>query len=305
MTAILRTTDLLAQGYDKAELQRMVRQGVLAHVRRGAYVRTAAGEEPSTAEDRHRLVVHAVAAQVLPGAVVSHGSAAVLHGLPVWNDAISHVHLTRSRGTGAKRRADVDVHSATLPSAHTVSLDGVAVTSLARTVADLARTRSFAQAVAAGDRAVRLGLDFGDLDDVLRAMEQWPGVRQARRVADFLDGRSESAGESVSRVRLWEQGLPFPIPQREIYNSAGTMIARVDFAWEDRRTVGEFDGRLKYGALVKPDQRIEDVLFAEKLREDALRDAGWQVVRWVWSDLDRPGLLRDRVLRAFARSRGR
>ena len=305
MTEILRTADLLAQGYDKAELQRMVRQGVLAHVRRGAYVRTEAGEEPSSTEDRHRLLVRAVAAQVLPGAVVSHGSAAVLHGLPVWNDAISHVHLTRSRSTGAKRRADVDLHSAALPPAHAVLLDGVPVTSLARTVADLGRTRSFAQAVAAGDRAVRLGLDFGDLEDVLRTMEQWPGVRQSRRVNNFLDGRSESAGESVSRVRLWEQGLPIPIPQREIYDASGTMIARVDFAWEDYRTVGEFDGKLKYGALVKPDQRVEDVLFAEKLREDALRDAGWQVVRWVWADLRRPGLLRERVLRAFARSRSR
>jgi hypothetical protein len=283
----------------------MVRQGVLAHVRRGAYVRTDSGEEPSSTEDRHRLLVHAVAAQVLPGAVISHGSAAVLHGLPVWNDAISRVHLTRNRSTGAKRRADLEVHSASLPAAHAVLLDGVPVTALARTVADLGRTRSFAQAVAAGDRAVRLGLDFGDLEDVLRTMEQWPGVRQSRRVADFLDGRSESAGESVSRVRLWEQGLPLPIPQREIYDEAGTMIARVDFAWESYRTVGEFDGKVKYGALVKPGQRVEDVLFAEKLREDALRDAGWQVVRWIWDDLRRPGLLRERVLRAFARSRTR
>jgi hypothetical protein len=45
-----------------------------------------------------------------------------------------------------------------------------------------------------------------------------------------------------------------------------------------------------------------DVLFKEKRREDALRDLGWQIVRWLWADLYRPGVIRDRVLRAFARA---
>ena len=301
MTEILRTSELLAQGYDKSELQRMVRHGDLLPVRRGAYVRTEVQPEPASVEERHRLLVGAVAMGG-SGGVVSHASAAVLHGLPVWNNTITQVHLTRSRSTGAKRRGDIEVHSATLPPAQVTLVDGLPTTSLARTVADLGRTLPFAQAVAAGDRAAALGLDFGDLEQVLETMQQWPGVRQARRVANFLDGRSESAGESVSRVRLCEQGLPSPIPQREIFDDAGRLIARVDFAWLQHRTVGEFDGRVKYGALLKPGQRIEDVIYAEKLREDALRDAGWQVVRWIWADLERRGLLRDRVLRAFARA---
>jgi hypothetical protein len=68
------------------------------------------------------------------------------------------------------------------------------------------------------------------------------------------------------------------------------------------RTIGEFDGKIKYGRLLKPGQRIEDVIFEEKLREDALRDLGWQSVRWLWRDLYRRGVLRERVLRAFARA---
>jgi hypothetical protein len=66
--------------------------------------------------------------------------------------------------------------------------------------------------------------------------------------------------------------------------------------------VGEFDGKLKYGQLLKPGERIEDVIFKEKLREDAVRDPGLQVVRWIWDDLYRPGILRERLLRAFARA---
>ena len=69
------------------------------------------------------------------------------------------------------------------------------------------------------------------------------------------------------------------------------------------RTIGEFDGRVKYGRLLKPGQSVEQIVDEEKLREDALRDLGWQVVRWVWRDLHRSGILRDRVLRAFARAR--
>ena len=69
------------------------------------------------------------------------------------------------------------------------------------------------------------------------------------------------------------------------------------------RTIGEFDGKIKYGRMLKSGQAIEDVLFAEKRREDALRDLGWQIVRWLWADLYRRGVIRDRVLRALARSR--
>jgi hypothetical protein len=176
------------------------------------------------------------------------------------------------------------------------------VTSLARTVLDLARTLPMTQAVAAGDRALTLGLTRTELDAGLVAMKRWPGVRAARRVVEFLDIRSESVGESVSRVRLMEDGLPASEPQHEIYRPDGQFLARVDFYWKEQRTVGEFEGKIKYGRLLKPGQRIEDVIFEEKLREDAVRDLGLQVVRWIWTDLYRTGILRGRVLRAFARA---
>jgi hypothetical protein len=99
-----------------------------------------------------------------------------------------------------------------------------------------------------------------------------------------------------------EEGLPRPDLQREIFGPDGRLIARVDFYWEEHKTVGEFDGKIKYGRLLKPGQRIEDVIFDEKIREDAVRDLGLQVVRWVSRDLHRPGVLRERVLRAFARA---
>jgi hypothetical protein len=140
------------------------------------------------------------------------------------------------------------------------------------------------QAVAAGDRGLTLGLRSHELDAGLVSMKRWPGIRAAWRVIQFLDVRSESVGESVSRVRLMEEGLPEPEPQHEIFGPDGRLIARVDFHWKEHQTVGEFDGKTKYGRLLKPGQRIEDVIFKEKLREDAVRDLGLQVVRWIWPD---------------------
>jgi hypothetical protein len=180
-------------------------------------------------------------------------------------------------------------------------IDGVAVTTLSRTVLDLCRTLPLEQAVAAGDCALGYGLSIELLADSLVQLGRSPGVRQARRAIELMDWRSESPGESVSRVRIITDGVPAPEPQLVIRAPDGTFVARVDFGWKEQATVGEFDGKIKYGRLLKPGQHIEDVIAEEKKREDAIRDLGWKVVRWVWEDLYRPGVLRDRLHRAFAR----
>ena len=80
-----------------------------------------------------------------------------------------------------------------------------------------------------------------------------------------------------------------------------SILARCDFGWEEHRTVGEYDGKVKYGRLLKPGQDPGDVVYDEKLREDMLRDLGHEVARWtspdppVPDDDPRPGP------RAFAR----
>ncbi len=299
MDDIKLTRTLIAEGYNHDDLKRLQLRNELVRVRRGAYV--TEGSPNLTIDERHRRLVLGTAPQLRDGAILSHGSAAVLHGLPVWPEAVERVHVTRDRqGNGAKRSV-VQVHGAPVHQREVTMIDGIPVTSLKRTVLDLARTLPLEQAVASGDRAMSLGLARRDLEAGLSAMGRWPGVRSARRAVAFLDLRSESVGESVSRVRLMEEGLPAPELQHEIFGPDGRVIARVDFCWEDKRTIGEFDGKIKYGRLLRPGQSIEDVIFDEKVREDALRDLGWQMVRWLWRDLYRRGVLRERVLRAFAR----
>jgi hypothetical protein len=300
MDDIVLTRTLLGQGFDDRDLGRMRRDGSLVPVRRGAYVRERPADR--THSEEHRELIFATAPLLYDGAVMSHGSAAVLHGLPTWPKAIDRVHVTRNRSGGGNGRSIVHVHTAPLPDDQVLTIDGVPATSLARTVLDLCRTLPIEQAVAAGDAALAYGLVREIVEDQLAQMARWPGTRQARRAVALMDPRSESPGESVSRVRMHQDGVPAPDLQQDIFDEHGTFVARVDFLWKEQRTIGEFDGRIKYGRLLKPGQSMEEVLFEEKRREDALRDLGWQIVRWLWADLYRPGVIRDRVLRAFARS---
>ena len=301
MDAIVSAAALITQGLTRGEIRTLVRTGTLCPIRRGAYLLGPLDpdEDDPGGYLSHRRMIEATLPQLQPDAVLCQGSAAVLHELPVWRHSVTTVHIMRDGNAGGQTRAHVHVHRTPLADDEITVIDGHAVTTLARTVADLGRSAPKMESVAVGDAALRMGLDPVELRHVLASMYRWPGVRNARWMADFLDGRSESPGESASRVRMVQDGVPQPELQREIFDEDGVFVARVDFAWEKRRTVGEFDGQIKYGRLLKPGQDASDAVFREKVREDAVRDEGWGVVRWVWSDLRRPDRLAARVRRRF------
>ncbi len=72
--------------------------------------------------------------------------------------------------------------------------------------------------------------------------------------------------------------------------------------WERWGVVGEFDGMGKYRF---GSGQAGDIVAREKLREDAIRDTGLEVIRWVWADLGRFDAVKARFERACARSRRR
>jgi hypothetical protein len=291
------TSALRARGVAHSELARLQRTGRLRRVRRGAYAAGPAG----TIEEEHRRLILGTIPQLAADACVSHQSAALLHGLPVLRDDMERVHVTRSSRSGGRRSSLVHVHPAPLGQAEVVRIGGLAVTSLARTVVDCARTLDFAHSVAIGDAAIRAGLDEQHLSSELALATGRVGMPLARRVCAFLDGRAESAGESLIRVLLRDLELPRPRLQFEIFDH-GRLIARSDFAWPDLGTVGEFDGKIKYGQFVGPGESPGEVVFREKRREDLLRELGWEVVRWVWDDVAHPDAVALRLERAFARA---
>ncbi|GAA3720232.1 hypothetical protein GCM10022204_45480 [Microlunatus aurantiacus] len=302
MEPIRLTRDLYAEGYAYPELARLRTSGELRALRRGAY-----SLDPSAPPDSrtvHRELVHATArALTRDDAVVSHMSAAALHGLPLWESDLTTVHLTCGRDGGGRRRRDNFIHVCPIDAHEIVEIEGIRVTTLARTVVDLSRGLTAYKFVPLGDAALRQGLDRDELTDAVARCRGWRGIVRARRAVAFLDPRSESVGESCSLVRMAEVGLPRPDLQVKVFDDHGYLVGRTDFGWLDRRTLGEFDGATKYGPLRRPDQTAEDVVLAEKDREDALRDEGFQVVRWRWDALEDPTILRRKIMNAFARAR--
>lgn len=105
----------------------------------------------------------------------------------------------------------------------------------------------------------------------------------------------ESAAESRARWVFDVAGLAQPVPQVVVHDEGGRFVARVDFLLEEEGVVIEVDGMGKY-------EDIRD-LRAEKVREDRLRELGYEVVRLSWADLGDPGVVLRKVLAAVGRAR--
>ena len=225
-TPFLRTT-ALASGMTDSEIRRAVRAGELDRLEPGVYLHN---DDSLDELDRYRVRVRSVGAALAPGTVISHESAAVLYGLALWKPDLTRVHVTRDRSGGGRRNASRHLHVAPLRPHDLSEVSGVPCTSLARTVVDLACTLDFDEAVIAGDCAAARDAQF---DSALLCCldESGPrrGIAVARRVVAFLDGRSESPGESPSRVRMHQAGMPAPTLRKEIRTPDGQFVARVDF----------------------------------------------------------------------------
>jgi hypothetical protein len=300
---LLLRRDAVTSGWSDDELGRLVRAGALSRLRRGAYVDSVL---PQDAAARHRLLIRATIAGLRRPAIVSHQSAAVLHGPPLWDVPLDRVHVTRTPRAWNDSSGSLCCHVARLRDDEVTEVDGPAVTAPVRTALDLARSLPHEAAVVALDAGLHLGLLS---HEVLRGrlfdIAGTPGCRSASRAIAAADGRSESVGESRSRVILHRWKLPPSSLQYEIRSWDGELVGRSDFAWESDRLVGEFDGKVKYGRLLRPGQDPGDAVFEEKRREDAIRDENWGVVRWVWADLRRPDRLAARVRLARERAPAR
>lgn len=297
--AVMTRADALGVGYSDVDIRTLLRRGEWHPLRRGVYLRT---DPPPSAEARHRLVVAAAMPTVSDRSAISHQSAAVLHGIPLWKVPRRRVHVTRAGFDSSRTTGTLYTHPAG-PEFDTVTVEGLPVVAAARTVLDIARTLPFEEAVVAADGALHREIVTPDeLADELVATKGRTGAARAAAVIGFADGRSESVGESRSRVALRRAGLPMPDLQVRVFDCAGVEIARCDFGYAELRVAAEFDGFVKYGRLLRPGEEAGDVVFREKQREDRLRDAGWIVIRWVWDELGRPAVIVARVREALRRA---
>ncbi|MEX5721195.1 type IV toxin-antitoxin system AbiEi family antitoxin domain-containing protein [Geodermatophilus maliterrae] len=241
---------LVADGWSDDELARARRTGDLSRIRRGAYVD---GDRPPAVTDRHRLLVQATLAGLRRDAVVSHESAAVLHGLPTWGLSLGRVHVTRRPPASSDASRTLRCHVARLGDDEVTVADGVPVTDPARTALDLARRLPFEVAVVLLDDVLARRLARpGELLDRLGDVVGTRGSRRAARAVSFADGRSESVGESRSRVVLHRLGMTPSGLRHPVHSAEGVLLGRAGFVWEAERLLEEFDGRVEYGRLLGP-----------------------------------------------------
>lgn len=278
-----------AFGTDSRETRRLSRgaaRGALVVVHPGVYTR-ASEWEAAGERDRHRLRVRGAADSLSSRLVVSHGSAAAMHGLRVLGAPPDRVHVTDPARTRSQRWSHVMKHAGPLDDEDVERMDGILVTTLGRTLIDVALTQGFAEAVVTLDSGLRRpGVTRAELLARLSCRAARARVA-AQRAIEFATPLSDSGGESWCRCRLAELGAPMPILQHVFRDALGD-VGPVDFWFADAGVVVEFDGDMKYlderysGGL-----SASEVVLRERRRERRLlalpevRD----VVRADWRDL--------------------
>ena len=269
-------------GIPQGRLRALIAAGQLVQIRRGAYatsgILTEATRDPCL---RHALDVAAVRALRGQTGVASHQSAAAMHGLRLLTappEGTVTLTVPSGKRKGGYGRSGVTCHMADLPAEHVTKLYGLPVTTAGRTVIDIARTSPFMEGVVVADSALHeRHTSKTDLRRVLASCAQWPGTTTAKKVVEFASQLAESPLESCARVVFHERGLPPPQLQIPVFGRSGTLIARVDFMWEEHRVVVEADGLLKYDS--------GQTAIRELARDRLLREAGYEVVHFTWKEL--------------------
>jgi hypothetical protein len=284
---------LIESGMSERDIAHALARGALVRIRRGWYV-DAEDWRGLWNEGRHLLAVlaaHNDSSYAAPPFCFE--SAAVIHGLPLYRMTSSVVHSLIGATSHSRTKTGVARHSLHVDSGDVTEVSGLRCTTMDRTILDVAQRMPLEAAVASADAALRrvavrdhrqqeeVAEDWrrGLLDRAARISTR--GIRQARRVIAFADGRAQLPGESVSRLYLHRLGFRGIGLQTHVLGPDGEDYW-TDFAFPEARVFGEFDGVGKYLAEeLRGGRTIEQVVLAEKRREDAIRGVtGWRFVRW-------------------------
>lgn len=277
--------EALARGETDRSLRSAVRSGQLVRLRHGAY---ALHEDVASYDEReHHLVVARAALAQQKGAVALAGvSAALQRGFAVFGHDLGLVHLARLDGGSSRRQAGV-VHHVLSDTAHRVEVvDGVLTVGAADTVWQVALLSTLEGGVVTADSALHQDPKILDeLRTVVGRSTHQPRSRTARLAIGLARKEAESPGESLTRVACFRHGVPAPDLQHVVVNEGGQLLGRTDFWWEDFEHLGEFDGQIKYGRLLKPGETSSLAVVKEKRREDRMRATGKGMSRFAWPEV--------------------
>jgi hypothetical protein len=182
----------------------------------------------------------AFATRMPEGAAISHGTAALLHGLqvPLRLEHERALHVSVPEVRRAVAASGIVGHQLRLRSDDVDRRFGLPVTTPERTWCDLAATLELAELVALGDQLVHWELSASNRAALTDAVAAYPGrrgIRKLRHALELLSEFAESPRESMLRVALVLAGLPTPEVNREIFDARGRFVARVDLSYPAQR----------------------------------------------------------------------
>jgi hypothetical protein len=269
---VVSLPQLQLAGLTKSAVAKRAREGRLTRIHRGVY---AVGHGRLTKNGHWMAAVLAYG----PNAVLSHRSAAALHGVRSDNRPAIDITLpsrsVRSRpGIAAHRSARLEAQDVT-------SIDAIPCTTVHRTLLDLADVVPARALKKAIDQAEVLRVfDLRAIEEVLARASGRRGAAVLKQVLAEYDGPTltDSELEELFLALCEEAGLPRPAVNEWITLDDGVAY-KADFLWRAERLIVETDGWGSHGTR----QAFEH----DRRRDRRLSVAGWTVVRFTWRDVER------------------
>ncbi|SMG08855.1 Transcriptional regulator, AbiEi antitoxin, Type IV TA system [Agreia pratensis] len=278
--------DVRRTGHNPNALTRAVRRDELARIAPGSYMSRQHWDALNEIQ-RTTQRARAASERWKSAPVFSHWTAAAIHGIPLIGAWPTRLHVIIDRASTVRSRGEIVRHAIGVDADDVVLIDGMLVTSVARTVLDLAADATFMSAVTAADFALchkrETRIEKAELAEIWENRLPFRGHVRARRVLDFATHLAESPLESGSRVNMHLLGFPAPELQVEWRDYRG-LIGYSDFFWREFNRVGEADGRAKYfDDELARGRSLKQIVFDEKIREDRIRALGPGFSRWDWN----------------------
>ena len=264
---VVSLAQLQLHGLGKAGVAKRAKDGRLHRVHRGVY---AVGRPHLTQHGRWMAAVLACG----PRAVLSHRSAAALHGVRADNRAKADITLA---GSSVRARPGIEVHrSSTLEAADITVIDGIPCTTLARALVDLGDVLTRREVERAVDQAEVLRLfDGRNVDDALDRAGPRRGAGILRAILDTYEEPALTQSEFEELVLALCREANLPAPSVNAWITLGDGVSyKVDFLWRAQRLIVETDGRQVHSTR-KAFER-------DRLRDQRLTLAGYTVVRFTW-----------------------
>ncbi|MBB3039033.1 type IV toxin-antitoxin system AbiEi family antitoxin [Hoyosella altamirensis] len=247
--------------HSAAYLTNKVREGKWTKILPGIF--TLQGTSPTT-----RVRIRAAALYLGREVIVTHQTAAEVHGFAIFNDSSTHILMPPGRRLTT---AGLTAHRDIVSSSDIQCVSNNLVTSPARTAVDLALQYDRLDGLAILDRAIRAHRNRSapaTLEELLAQVSRIAGKKGARKVRELLaiaDPGAASPMESRVRLRCLDAELPRPDTQVRVHTPEGDKF--LDLGWREYRIGLEYDSVQHHSG--------SDAVRRDYRRHNAISDSGW------------------------------